>query len=346
MSDIRDIKLPKWSGSEFINNRRNQYKDKANKPLFKHSYKFYKVRKKLLKYFPYKYNEENRMIPDFNRILSPFTYSADLQFLSGVDKGCWNSRYGPFAAIYYVIRDHLDDFYTFVDGEVISDEKDFQELKTKFNEIWERILNGGGNGVADGKCSIAEMIRIASLFFMLKKSSEKDGVLAVDNKKRFNGNFSGRTEFFLSKKKLKQYRKKMSNTYFSDLVWSKFVMRYAPKTDEDTFWFFNVPNIFNENYVRRMNQIDNFDWFDSKDFSKMMNFVNILSNRGGKVMVLFPSNKNLFEKMKNNFNNNMKLEDDVYYSTDSEVYMFENMTNTFEYSGLTSYKVNNYSQIR
>lgn len=334
-------KLPKYDGVEFFDNRRKQYRDKARDPLFVNNEVSFANRKNIVKNLPHKMND-GYIDPTYDTVFAPFAQSAEPLLLSGANEGAWNCRYGPFTAIFLVLREYTNDFYSMVDGYTVASQQDYNELQERFNDIWSRILNGKGRGPGKGTCSVDEMVRIGSLFYILQKASGKDEGISINQDKEYNGNWSGdKTVIDFDKSTLKQYQKKIDDTYFSDILWNKFMMRYIPTTDENTLWFIRLPELTSDFYISRKNEVESFEWFDIRALSRLIELFKPIDERGGKLFMYFPQSEDMIHHLKKNFSSVMEMSSGRYTLGD-EFFLYESVGKTaFPYTAVSNYKLPN-----
>ena len=162
--------------------------------------------------------------------------------------------------LYYVIRDHLQDFIELVDGTIIESENAYNKVLNDFNNIFDRVLKGGGRGAIPGFCTEDEMIRIGSLFYILQTSCDHSKGLILNSDQLFMNDWRGRrTQIDLDHKAMEQLSLKFKDVVMSDMNWKKFIFRYIDKTDDETLWLFNIPDFLNLDTQMNINKSQDFE---------------------------------------------------------------------------------------
>lgn len=183
--------------------------------------------------------------PRIDKIFLPFTFNGEPFFSYGVENACFNHKYEAFTVLFYVMRDHYREMYDYCSGMVIGSEKDYEDIRMSFNNAFVKVLDGRSSSAEGrGLCSVDEMIRMGSLFYMLQRSCSTIDGLTTDAERRFENKWNGRrTIISITMRELEQYAVKLSKVYMSGLNWFNFFHRYVDLTDEETLWLFNLPTI-------------------------------------------------------------------------------------------------------
>jgi hypothetical protein len=221
---------------------------------------FYKNREQVLSILPY---SEKRTI---KRLFLPFTFDAEPFWSINVQEGYFNHKYSPFTVLAYTIRDHYRDIFDYCNGLVIASEKDYHHYLNMFNDSFTSALERTSNG-SNRLCSEDEMIKMGALFFLILNSSDLSQGLIVDYDRKYLNPWGGlRSNNMINLKYLKEVSDSIKNIWMSDLPWQNFFFRYVDLTDQDTLWFFNLPNIEdyrNDGLEQELTRDEVFFIFDS-----------------------------------------------------------------------------------
>lgn len=286
----------KWDGPTF-HIRSGKYLDRALTPLIDTYHNLFHIRHEVSNAFPH-FDLET---PAYTQIFQPFVESCAPFWIGGVGKGAWNQSYAPYTVLYYVIRDHLQDFVDLVDGVVIESEFAYNNTLNLFNKIYERVLQGRGRGITRGYCSEDEMIRIATLFYLLQKSCDQTRGTILNQDQLFMNDWCGKKVMIdLDYKAMEQYSDKLSNIVMSDMYWKEFIFRYMKMTDEETLWFFNVPDFLNmSQFTRNINEAKDFK---HKDFVDLVDLMPRIAKRGGRALAVVRKDETFSAEAKRLFN--------------------------------------------
>jgi hypothetical protein len=262
------------------------YLDAAQQTLYNDRHAVSPVRKEIIECLPME-ARNGRLSPLVDKIMMPFAQTADPFWVSGIPSGAFNNSYAPYTAMYYVIREYPREFIEMVDGMVVENQYDYEKVRNNFNRTFWRVLDGQGRGTIRGYCSVDEMIRIGSLFYVLLKTCDHKPGLVLDDDRRFSNNWGGESVIIsLTPREMSQYQAKLEDVVMSDLPWEAFCYRNMKYTDEDTLWFFNVPNFMDEEYVDKLDESVH-RWFDQTEFLKLFEILPLITNRGGKIFLIF-----------------------------------------------------------
>lgn len=300
------------------------YTDVTFNPPFASHHNIIPLRKKMLQVLPGK----NQGV---EHLFMPFTFNGEPFFSFGVENACLNHKYEPFTALFYVIRDHWRELYDFVSGTLIESEREYEDIRSAFNKHFLKILDGCGNGEEPKLCSVDEMIRLGSLFFLLQKSCDQSKGLVLDSERRFENRWCGRKVVIsVTSKELCQYAEKLRQVWMSGLEWVHFLHRYIDHTNRSSLWFFNLPKIEHYNggeFEQEFTDSELFHLFDS--------FVSIGRNEG-YIFVLCPKDERVLELIKKHF----FFKNTGGYRHDSFLYLFEDFySDGDEYFAIANYDV-------
>jgi hypothetical protein len=265
-----------------------RYFDFAQSPPFNSHHNLHPIRKELMSCIPYRQG----MI---DKIFFPFTYNAEPFFSLGVESCYFNHKYEPFTILFYVMRDHYRELYDMVNGVIISSNDDYEGYKYEFNKAFKRVLDGKGCGRSKGLCSVDEMIRMGSLFYILQKSCKPYNGIKLDSDRRFQNKWCEKTvKINVTIKELAHYSEKLKEVYMSGLDWKNFFFRYINKTDENTLWFFNLPKPEEE----ETSQEKEFTYMEF--FSIFDNLITV-SKRGGYSLIVYESDDDVLSGLISHF---------------------------------------------
>lgn len=307
-----------WNDPQF-KTRSNQYIDLAKPPPFESHESLYPVRKEAVRLFPH-IEEEDRLETTIDTLFCPLVFDAEPFWASGVKNSFFNHSYEPFTVLFYVMREHPRQFQDMVDGLIISTEKEYQDFRDSFNKIWFRVTSGKGRGQKYGQCSVDEMIRMGSLFYILQKTCSQKGGLTLDKQRRFSNRWCGKkVKINLKRKQLEQYQAKLDNVYMSGMEWSNFFFRYAEETDENSLWFFHLPSFL---YNDPKSEIEKE--FTLDDLFDMFNKFPLISNRLGRVLLIIENHEEIEDIFKDFFNFSRYTSDNIFRN--DSLYMDTNFT--------------------
>lgn len=288
------------------------------------------------------YKEVLNSIPsNLNKVFAPFTFNASPFWNLGIEEAYLNHKWEGFTILFYVIRDHWRDLYDFVSGTMISTQDEYNEVLNQFNSTFKRILSGKGSGRERGLASEDEMIRMGSLFYILQKCCKQDKLL-IDSDRMFLNDWNGKsTKITITSKELDHYSEKLKNVCMSGLDWKNFFFRYINDTDEQSLWFFNLPNAeeIEENCVieKEFSYMEYFSLFD--------NMITI-SKRGGYIFAILEKDEETLEGLVDHF----KFVSYGDYFKNNYFYLYPKFTDgVFEYAAITNYSLsdsNKFSKVK
>jgi hypothetical protein len=230
--------------------------------------------------------------PRIDSIFLPFTFNGEPFFSFGVENACLNHKYEPFTILFYAMRDHYRDMYDYCSGVVIATEKDYEDIRTDFNRGFTKVLDGcSSSAEGRGLCSVEEMIRLGSQFYLLQRSCCNIEGLVTDADRRFENKWNGRrTIISTTFREFEQYAFKLKKTYMSGLNWFNFFHRYADKTNDETLWLFNLPKVERykgEEFEQEFTEPELFSLFDCLvSITKREGFAFVLGKRDEEVLDL------------------------------------------------------------
>lgn len=307
----KDGRRIRWEDSLFLL-QNGEYLDRADKPLFKTSHSLNSIRQEVVSAMPDETNEYGFRQLAFDQIFMPFVQDADPFWLTGVSRGAFNQSYAPFTCFYYVLREHPEEFFHFVESTSIQTEKDYNRLLNKFNSVFHRVLNGRGRGTVYGYCSVDEMIRIGSLFYLVQLASGRHSYMKLDEERRYSTDFGTPATSKLDCKTLEQYSRKLRDIYMSDMQWNQFMHRYVPLTDARTMWFFNVPNFLDDRYPSGGESVH--QWFNQDHLMGMVDLMPSITKRNGYALAVIKKTDALVRSAKHLFGFTDKVSDSLYRS--------------------------------
>lgn len=340
MHDYRDEENPRkpiqWDDNQF-RLQAGGYLDRADKPLFQTSHSLKPIRREIVDAMPDEVNQFGQRQLAFSQIFMPFVQDADPFWIGGVDRGAFNQSYAPFSVVYYVIREHTEEFLHMVDGQVVESEQDYNRVLDQFNKIFSRVLQGRGRGTIRGYCSTDEMIRIGSLFFLLQMTCDQSQGLVLDADRGFASGWCGKkVQIDLPIKKLSQYARKIKNVYMSDMAWHRFMYRYVPNTDSQTMWFFNVPKFMDDDY-KDGHEGSVHQWFTRDDFMALVDLLPAIGNRDGYALALVRKNDSFIRDAKRLFKFDSQVTKRVSKSP-SGLYLYDDFARGYhEYAAISNY---------
>jgi hypothetical protein len=313
------------------------YLDRADKPLFKTTHSLSPVRQDVLNAMPDEKRRGGLRKLAFDQVFMPFVQDADPFWIGGVDKGAFNQSYAPYAVLYYVLREHPEEFRHLVDGTYIENGSDYHSLLDQFNRVFHRVLIGRGRGAIRGYCSTDEMIRMGTLFYLLQLSCDHSEGLVLDDERRFANNWGKEpVKVELAPKTVSQYGRKLENVVMSDMAWHQFMYRYVPLTDARTMWFFNVPKFMDSNYDTESDGSVH-QWFTQQDFMVLIDLLPAITNRGGLALCMVRGGDEFVADAHRLFKFDNQITDSVYKST-SGLYLNANFARGYhEYTAISNY---------
>lgn len=269
-----------------------------------------------------------------NRLFLPLTYNGEPLWYLDCNHCYMNESYDPFAALFYVIRDHCSELVSFVDGYRVGTKEDYLSLREQFNNLLFKLKINKGEGPA-GKASVDEFVRLGSLFYILQLCCKQVEGLKISGG-NFKNDWGGDSLTINVDKSLYGHQRKLKNTYLSTLNWSEFFFRYAEKTKEGDLWFFNLAELE-----------DGYGHCDVSDLAQIVTeFSHSISMRGGKVVITMPSTEEFkkliirdlsMEKLADDdcngrySNGRLILKTDVaYYARGKDFLVFQNFVNEKE----------------
>lgn len=248
-----------------------------------------------------------------------------------------NFNYSPFVSMFYVIREHPNQFYDMASGHIVRCESDYKEKRKEFNNLYMKILNGGGNGLENGLCSLEEMIRLGSLFYVILQTSDTSKGLQIDNEKRFKADWcKDSKDVVFDHDEILDKSKKLQDVYFSDSTWNEIFYRFLPQTDKNTFWFVKMPDFLSRRYQNKVDEVDEYDWIDKPTFKTFVRFIDKVEKENGYIAIYYRSKTSFKHKLVDSLGLKKNLSG-VYQN--SHKYLFDNkLDETYEI--ISNYDVN------
>lgn len=302
-----------------------RYLDLAQSPPFSSHHNLHPVRKEIMACIPYQND-------NLNQIFFPFTYNAEPFFSLGVENCFFNHKYEPFTILFYVMRDHYRELYDMVNGIIISSNDDYENNKYEFNKTFKRVLDGKGSGRSPGLCSVDEMIRMGSLFYVLQKSCDTSKGIKLDSERRFQNPWNKRTvKINVTIKELAHYSEKLKEVHMSGLDWKNFFFRYVNNTNENTLWFFNLPTPEEQEESSSEKDFSYMEYFSIFD-----NLITV-SKRGGYSLLVFEHDDELLKGLVSHFK--FAKTSDGYRSNYFNLYP-SITTGPFKFGAIANYSLN------
>jgi hypothetical protein len=304
-------------------------------PLFTSHNSLVNLTEKITPLLPFRNLGKNNSL--INKVFAPFAHDGFPFWPVNELYGCFNHKYEPLVVTLYVVRDHLQDFYDFCNGYIISNEKDYNHIRSEFNKTFTKVLQGYGNGPSSGLprgyCSVDEMIRMGCLFFLLMKSCSHAQGLVLDSDRRFMNNWNGRmTRVAFNTGTLRRYSEKLKGVFMSGLDWRNFIFRYMEETDENSLWFFQVPQLGEEESIIEQE-------FTHQEFFDLFSYLAAITNRGGYSFIIFKEDEELGGFIKDNFNFG-KFRDGI--SVNNYLYYYRDiLKDVCDYSVVSNYNLDN-----
>lgn len=269
------------------------YTNMIKKPLIQSHYQEGLNKSEIMSVVPHAVSKWGSYAPGVERLFMPFTFGAAPVWKLGIEDGYLNHTYEPFTILTYVVRSHYREMFDLVNGEVVENLNDYNELRDAFNATFMKCKHGSGSGMAN-QASVDEMIRMGSLFYILQQSCDNTGGLVVDEFGRFINPWNKRTtRIATSLKSLSQYAAALSGFAMSGLSFYEFCDRYVPITGRNDLWLFNIPHIGTEpsiyvddNGLLIMSPVSEFNFLE---LHRLINVFKGLTERGAYGLALIPN---------------------------------------------------------
>lgn len=222
--------------------RQEVHLDLAMKPLISTHHEESISKETLMRMVPHTLERDSyRATPE--RLFMPFTFGAGPVWRLGIEDGYLNHPYEPFTVLSYIIRAHFRELFDLVNGEVIENINDYNNICNNFNSTFMRCKAGFGRAVG-GEASIDEMIRIGSLFYLLQMSCDNSKGLILDSDGRFCNPWNRKTtKINLDIRTMSHYSSKLSGFAMSGFSFQAFCDKYLEETKPNDLWLINVPKM-------------------------------------------------------------------------------------------------------
>lgn len=309
--------------------RQDAYRDITTFSPFTSHHNVVHLRKEIMRNIPPS-SSMTEYGPRIDKIFLPFTFNGEPFFSFGVENACFNHKYEAFTILFYVMRDHYREMYDYCSGMVIGSEKDYEDIRGDFNKAFLKVLDGRSSSAEGrGLCSVDEMIRMGSLFYLLQRSCSNIEGLITDAERRFENKWNGRrTIISITMRELEQYAYKLSKVYMSGLNWFNFFHRYVDNTCDETLWLFNLPTI--EAYKGEEIEQE----FTEPELFSLFDCLVSVTKREGFAFVLGKSDDSVLDLLKTHFSfRNLSAKDRTAF-----LYLNESLGENGEYFSITNYE--------
>lgn len=254
------------------------YVDHADSPLFDTYRGIDHIERDVLHSFPF-IEGVSELDHQPSKLYVPFAYNGASFLNSNIKNIQINHLYPAIGVLYFVMRDYPDEFRQLVDGLYVNRD-DFYSYRKELNKIVERVTDGKGRGARPGLCSKDEMLRIASLIYIVYQTSNA----GVTERLEWDGgsnNFlnpwcGSKKRVYFDNTEFEHYVAKMQRLHVSAVSWEQFYFAFAGEADQDSLWYWNVPNPFQE------------QWFGANDVVSIFNKLPTLDKDGAYILMNFP----------------------------------------------------------
>ena len=224
------------------------------------------------------------------RLFVPFSRDGEPVWFSGFDQISLNHPYLPYHYLYYCIRDRNLDLFEAVQGAVIG-EREFLNMREELSNLLNRIVLGRGSR-PNGMASEDEVLRVASLFFMLCYSCQGQNLFVEGES--FNCHWNGQTNVIDVGKRFWAWGQRLKQCYVANLPYHVYLSHYMDKTKKGDMWYWSL-----EVLDETMNGVFRDDKIS---LSRLMEVLKIhphlVTARGAEFMIVIPLAKDWIAGLK------------------------------------------------